>query len=137
MHCGTRAHATKACKIKVLAVFSKIARHKRAHTRVFSTRACKVDNELYCNIHSIFHYQVPLILTYIQLQPTSCGGPQATTQPHSMPYHLSLVPHGEPYDNYVANNSTRILHRKSCNFAWMQISLWYIYHDFMHNTRTL
>ena len=50
MHCGTRAHDTKACKIKVLAVINKIARHKRAHTRVFSTRVCKVDTELYCII---------------------------------------------------------------------------------------
>ena len=49
MHCGTRAHANKACKIKVLAVINKIARHARAHTRVFSTRECKVDIELYCN----------------------------------------------------------------------------------------
>ena len=56
MHCGTRVHATKACKIKVLTVINKIARHKRAHTRVFSTRVCKVDIELYCINKLIFLY---------------------------------------------------------------------------------
>ena len=55
MHCGTRAHATKACKIEVHAVINKIACHKRAHTRVFSTRVCKVDTELYCRYKVVYY----------------------------------------------------------------------------------
>ena len=95
MHCSMRAHATKACKIKVLVVFNKIARHKRAHTRVFSTRVCKVDIELYCinkNMSTYFLNNIALLIrTYKEsdkLQNKCTSLPIATV---TVPVHMCSV----------------------------------------------
>ena len=53
-----------------------------------------------------------MVLTYIQLQSTVCGSPL----PPNFPQCPAILPHpthGEPYNNYVANNSTQKCHTES------------------------